>query len=98
MNTKMHDILCDMDSGICALKDIQNLFYLLNESLDEEMQDLKKNRGSASIFVDRISLFRSMINVATYNLRSVTSELESSVDLALTIHSNGKSHSFAENI
>lgn len=75
----LYNILSEMDLNIAALKDMQNLYILLSEDLDEEMQ------GSGDTFISRFVLYRSLLNVAFSRLRNVTSELENFIENAYKI-------------
>ena len=82
---KMYMVLADIGLCTSALKDIQNMFYLMNEILDEDTDGVQNDRSKAGTFIDRLPLYRSMINVVDSRLENVTSELEKLLDTAYNL-------------
>lgn len=82
---KMYMVLADIGLCTSALKDIQNLFYLMNEILDEDTDGVQNDRSKADTFIDRLPLYRSMINVIDSRLENVASELEKLVETAYNL-------------
>lgn len=82
---KMYMVLADMALCTSALKDIQNLFYLMNEILDEDTDGVQNDRSKAGTFIDRLPLYRSMINVIDSRLENVSNELEKLLDTAYNL-------------